>query len=190
AEALGAERIIQRYSRLVIDCNRPPSEPTAFPERVDGTDVPGNRDLTAREAARRVAEIFHPYHAAVAAAVDERLCAGISPILVAMHSYTPSHSDFPGERPWPVCVLFNRDPSLSLALSAVLKEEGVNVGENVPYQVGAVSDYTIPVHGEARGIPHTLIEVRQDLIGTAEGQAHWAGRLAAALPRAMQKLDL
>lgn len=189
AEALGAELIMQRYSRLLVDCNRPPSEPTAFPERVDGTDVPGNVGMAPRDAARRVAEVFHPYHAALAGAVETRLAAGITPILIAMHSYTPSHSDFPGERPWPVCVLFNRDPSLSLALSSVLQAEGVNVGENVPYQVGSVTDYTIPVHGEAHGIPHSLVEVRQDLIGTEEGQAYWAGRLAEALPRALNALE-
>ncbi|MEM6762818.1 MAG: N-formylglutamate amidohydrolase [Pseudomonadota bacterium] len=182
---LGAETIVQRFSRLVIDCNRPPSQPDAFPPRVDGSIIPGNVDLSAADAAARTAEIFHPYQGAVAAALDRRIEAGIGPVLVAVHSFTPFHGDYPEPRPWPICVLFDKAPEFSLALSAVLSADGTNVGENVPYQVGALGDYTIPVHGEARAIPHTLIEIRQDLIATDSGQAQWAKRLAVALPQAL-----
>jgi len=185
SERLEAELIFQRYSRLVIDCNRPPSEPTAFPARVDGTDVPANATIGVRDAAARTAEIFHPFAAAVAGALDRRTDAGIAPVLVSVHSFTPEHQDYPGPRPWPVSVLFDKDPRLSLALAAVLRQEGLNVGENVPYRVGALGDYTVPVHGEHRGILHTLIEIRQDLIGTPEGQRAWGDRLAAALPAAL-----
>ncbi|WMS42098.1 N-formylglutamate amidohydrolase [Acuticoccus sp. MNP-M23] len=185
ATRLAAELVIQIYSRLVIDCNRPPSEPSAFPERSDGTEILGNIDLTGRDGASRTAEIFHPYHAAIEAALDRRADAGVATHLVAVHSYTPAHGEHPEPRPWPVCVLFDKDPSLSLALSRVLAEDGVLVGENVPYQVGALGDYTVPVHGERRKIPHTLIEVRQDLIGDEAGQREWAERLSLALPRAM-----
>ncbi len=185
SQRLAAELFIQLYSRLVIDCNRPPSEPSAFPERSDGTPIPGNVGLAGRDGAARTAEIFHPYHAAIEAALDRREDAGIDTHLVAVHSYTPVHGEHPEPRPWPVCVLFDKDPSLSLALSQVLQADGILVGENVPYQVGALGDYTVPVHGERRGIPHTLIEIRQDLIGDDDGQREWAERLATALPKAM-----
>lgn len=189
SEALDAELIYQRYSRLVIDCNRPPSAPTAFPARVDGTDVPANAAIDVRDAAARTAEIFHPFAAAVAAALDRRNEAGIAPALVSIHSFTPVHHDYPGPRPWPVSVLFDKDPRLSLALAAVLRREGLNVGENEPYQVGVLGDYTVPVHGEHRGIAHTLIEIRQDLIAAPEGQSEWGDRLAAALSVALAAID-
>ncbi|MEO1103470.1 MAG: N-formylglutamate amidohydrolase [Pseudomonadota bacterium] len=179
SERLDAEFIGQPYSRLVIDCNRPPSEPSAFPTRVDGSDVPGNVNLAAAAAAARTAEIFHPYHSAIAEALNRRIDAGITPALIAVHTYTPFHSDFPDARPWNISFLFDKDPSLALALE--FRRHGLTVGENEPYQVGAVGDYTIPVHGEPRGIPHTLIEVRQDQVTDPTGETLWGERLASAL---------
>jgi predicted N-formylglutamate amidohydrolase len=55
------------------------------------------------------------------------------------------------------------------------------IGENEPYAVGDLTDYTIPVHGEGRGLPHVEIEIRQDLIAEPAGQALWAERLARLL---------
>jgi predicted N-formylglutamate amidohydrolase len=43
--------------------------------------------------------------------------------------------------------------------------------------VSDLSDYTIPVHGEARGLVDTGIEIRQDLIADQSGQQQWAERL-------------
>ncbi|GAB5376670.1 MAG: N-formylglutamate amidohydrolase [Acuticoccus sp.] len=188
SRALDAELIFQRYSRLVIDCNRPPSEPSAFPERADGTDVPGNVAMAPHDAAARTAEIFHPFTAAVSAALDRRVDAGIEPVLVAVHSFTPQHGDYPAPRPWPVAVLYDRDPRLSQALAAALRAEGLLVGENEPYQVGVLGDYTVPVHGEFRGIPHTLIEIRQDHIADTEGQRAFGLRLSQALTAALAAL--
>lgn len=189
SEALGAELIHQRYSRLVIDCNRPPSEPSAFPARADGTDVPGNTAMTARDAAARTAEIFHPFWAAAGSALDRRTEAGIAPVLVSIHSFTPVHGDYPGPRPWPIAVLYDKHPRFSLALAAALREGGIEVGENEPYKVGEIGDYTIPVYGEHRGIDHTLIELRQDLIADPAAQRTWAARIAAALPTALETID-
>ncbi|MEM0906643.1 MAG: N-formylglutamate amidohydrolase [Pseudomonadota bacterium] len=180
-EHVSGTLIFQRYSRLVVDCNRAPSAPTAFPVMVDETEIPGNETMTMRQCAARISEIWHPYHAAITSALDAQHAKGITPILVAMHSFTPVHHDFPAPRPWPVSVLYGVDPSLSLALSRHLKDEGWLVGENEPYQVGPIGDYTVPVHGETRGIPHTLIEVRQDGILTEDDQHAWGARLAAGL---------
>src|SRR4029450_5923481 len=47
---LGAHLIAQRYSRLVIDCNRPPDELSSIPRISEATVIPGNEGLT-REAA-------------------------------------------------------------------------------------------------------------------------------------------
>lgn len=176
AAQLGARLIHQAYSRLVIDCNRPPHVPEAFPERADGTDIPGNTGLSGLDAAARVAEIFAPYHAAITAALEVR--AGQPTVLLAVHSYTPVHGDHPAPRPWPVALLFNKDDSFSQALAARLRLRGINVGMNEPYVVDDEGDYAIPIHAERRGLPHTLIEVRQDLITDVAGARHWGGILS------------
>jgi len=60
-----------------------------------------------------------------------------------------------------------------------LRAEGdLVVGDNEPYAVSDKTDYTIPVHGEARGLMNTGIEIRQDLISDVAGEKAWADRLA------------
>ena len=68
-------------------------------------------------------------------------------------------------------------------------EEGLVVGDNEPYSVSDASDYTIPVHGERRGLHHVLIEIRQDLIADENGQRAWGPLLARLLPQAYRELE-
>jgi predicted N-formylglutamate amidohydrolase len=104
-----------------------------------------------------------------------------------MHSFTPV---FRGEvRPMHAGVLYNRDRRLASILLELLRREGdLVIGDNAPYAVSDETDYTIPVHGERRALAHVEIEVRQDLIATAEGQADWAGRLTRLLSEADWRL--
>nr|WP_239478677.1 N-formylglutamate amidohydrolase [Lichenicola cladoniae] len=181
---LDATAVVQRYSRLVIDCNRTPRHPTSIAPRSDGTDVPGNRGLddAARDARRD--EIFTPYQDAITALVDARLQAGRPPVLVAVHSFTPVMAGH--VRPWHAGVLYNHDPRYGRALRALLEAEGdLVVGDNEPYALSDTDDYTVPVHGERRGLLHVELEIRQDLIATPEGQRDWAKRLARLLPQAL-----
>lgn len=184
---LNAAVILQSYSRLVIDCNRDPNVPSSIPEISETTEIPGNRSLDEAERAVRVDAIFRPYHNAIAAALDRRAAAGRVSVLVALHSFTPVFKGVP--RPWHVAVLFNRDPRLAHALAELLRaESGLMVGENEPYRVSDLTDYTVPVHGERRGLPHVEIEIRQDLITDLAGQREWAGRLARLLPAAYAEI--
>jgi predicted N-formylglutamate amidohydrolase len=185
ADALDATLIRQNYSRLVIDCNRPPGAATSIPEVSELTPIPGNAGLSAAERAAREREIFRPYHDAIAAELERR-AANRPSALVALHSFTPV---FKGDaRPWHAALLYHRDARLARALLALLRNEGgLHVGDNEPYFVSDATDYTIPVHGERRNIPHALIEIRQDLIAEAEGQREWAKRLAAILPQAYRQ---
>jgi predicted N-formylglutamate amidohydrolase len=180
---LDAAVILQTYSRLVIDCNRDPKVPSSIPEISETTEIPGNLGLKEAQRAARADAIFHPYHSAISAGLDRRATAGRASALVALHSFTPV---FKGVgRPWHVAVLFNRDPRLAHALAELLRAEGdLVVGENEPYRVTDLTDYTVPVHGERRGLPHVEIEIRQDLITEPAGQKEWAGRLARLLPAA------
>lgn len=181
---LDATLIQQNYSRLVIDCNRPPGGAQSMPEVSDGTLVPGNLGLGMPARRAREAEIFAPYHTRIADELDRRQAARKPAVLIAMHSFTPVFDGF--ERPWHVGVLYHRDSRLAHAVLGELRRQaGLTVGDNEPYDVGEATDWTIPVHGEQRGILHLGIEIRQDLITRPEDQIAWAARLAAVLPPAL-----
>jgi len=180
---LDAALIVQTYSRLVIDCNRDPSVASSIPEISEDTEIPGNRGLTEADRTARQNAIFHPYQDRIATALDRRAAEARASVLVALHSFTPVFRGV--SRPWHVGVLFNRDSRLASPLLDLLRAEGgLTVGENQPYRVTDATDYTVPVHGERRGLPHVEIEIRQDLIAEPAGQAIWAERLARLLPAA------
>jgi predicted N-formylglutamate amidohydrolase len=174
---LDAHLVAQRYSRLVIDCNRPPHVASSIPIISEATTIPGNEGLS-REAARtRRAQIFEPYHRRIDAVIDQRLAAGQPTVLVSLHSFTPVYAGI--ARPWHVGTLYHRDGKLPpLLLKLFRAEADLVVGDNEPYAVSDETDYTIPVHGEARGLMNSGIEIRQDLIGDPSGQQQWADRLA------------
>lgn len=186
SERLDAALVMQRYSRLVIDCNRPPTVPSSIATLSEGTDIPGNRDLPPEQAHTRLREVFDPYHDRIDAELELRRRAGRRSVLVSVHSFTPV---FHGERrPWDLGLLYNRDPAYAHRLGDELNGSGLNVGHNVPYSVSDVTDYTIPVHGERRAIPHVMIEVRQDLVEKEQGQDEWAERLSGLLLRALARM--
>jgi predicted N-formylglutamate amidohydrolase len=185
ADALGATLIQQNYSRLVIDCNRPPGSPASIPEISELTAIPGNSALSAAGREARAREIFSPYHERLEAELAARRKAGRATALIALHSFTPVFKGV--ARPWQAALLYNRDPRLARRLLALLKEQdGLVAGDNEPYFVSDATDYTIPVHGERHGLPHALIEIRQDLIAAEGGQREWAERLARLLPQAYE----
>jgi predicted N-formylglutamate amidohydrolase len=182
ADALDATLIRQVYSRLVIDCNRDPSVPSSIPEISESTEITGNIGLTDDERLARQVEIFQPYHEAITAALDARQANGQPTAIVSVHSFTPVYK---GEvRPWHAAVLYNRDARLSLILKRHLDAEGgLVIGDNEPYFVSDLTDYTIPVHAERRNLPYLELEIRQDLIATEAGQTEWADRLIRLLPK-------
>jgi predicted N-formylglutamate amidohydrolase len=178
--------IMQPYSRLVIDCNRKPGSETSILPISDGTRIPGNENISAEDAAVRVREIFDPYHRRISRCLDERRDAGRPTIIISLHSFTPVYASLP--RPWHAGVLYNRDPDLSLAMFKLLEAEGdLIAGNNEPYNVTDETDYSIPVHGEQRGLSYLTLEIRQDLLDGKAGQVAWAERLARLLPQAVEK---
>ena len=177
---LDAPAYLSGYSRLVVDCNRPVGSPTAMPAVSDGTVVPANQSIAPAEAAARTDAFFRPYHDAIAACLDRAIGFGAVPILVAVHSFTPVFDGF--ARPWEVGLLYEHDDRLVQPLKEALAalRPGLAIGDNEPYAIVGPSDYSIPVHGQGRGLPHIEIELRQDLIGTQEGAEAWAETLAVA----------
>jgi len=183
--ALDAALVAQNYSRLVIDCNRDPKVESSIPLVSESSEIPGNLNLSAEEILARRVEIFDPYHRHIRELLDERAAAGRPTILVAQHSMTNIYKGV--RREMHAAVLYNRDRRFAgLVLDMLRRESGLIVGDNEPYFVSDATDYTIPVHGEARGLPHVEIEIRQDLVGDAAGQTHWAARIGKALQDAQR----
>jgi predicted N-formylglutamate amidohydrolase len=176
---LDAVAIRQTYSRLVIDCNRPPGSPELIVERSDGTYVPGNLGLTPEQAEQRLAEIHRPYHDRIAEILRARAAAGWRHVLILLHSFTPRMRGF--DRPWRYGVLHLNDSPLSSAMLARLQAElGEAVGDNQPYAMDG-TDYTAPRHSRESGFDYLELEVRQDLIGDEAGQKAVAQWLAPIL---------
>lgn len=178
---LDATFISQVYSRLVVDCNRRPGAQGAMPEVSDGEPIPGNRDLSPQAVAARMAEIYAPYQDTIARTLDER--RDRPTVLIALHSFTPSMLG--QDRPWRLGVLHRHDSPFSTAVLARLRAGlGEAVGDNAPYAMDE-TDNTIPLHADPRGLDYLELEVRQDLLADAEGQAQMAAWLA---PRLMESL--
>jgi predicted N-formylglutamate amidohydrolase len=187
---LDAPYVFQRYSRLVIDCNRQPGNPTSIAPVSDSTHIAANRDLSPEAVQQRQNEIFWPYQTAIARQIETMRKSLGPPVVIAMHSFTPKHGDFPGPRPWHIGVLFNRDDRLARSLITMLEDEGdLTVGVNQPYAVEDHVDYAVPVHCEQGGLIHVELEIRQDLIASADGQAAWAAKLARLLPLALDAVE-
>lgn len=187
AAALDAPLVAQAYSRLVIDCNRDPAVDSSIPKLSESVGIPGNLNLSAAETAARRAEIFDPYHARIRALLEERAAAGRTSILVAQHSMTDVYHG--SRRHMHAAILYNRDRRFAgLVLDMLRRDPALSIADNEPYFVSDATDYTIPRHGEARGLAHVEIEIRQDLVSDEAGQADWARRITRALKDAEQAM--
>jgi predicted N-formylglutamate amidohydrolase len=188
SELLDATLVLQTYSRLVVDCNRTPEAHDFIATRSEDTEIPGNRDLGSEEVGARTREIFRAYHTVTEQALDRRAAEGRKTLLVAVHTCTDV---FHGVwRPWHVGVLYDRDDRFARILLELLGADGeLTIGENEPYALTHTRDYSVPVHGEVRGLPHVEFEIRQDLVASEAGQAEWAERLARLLPEGLRRLE-
>ena len=182
AADLKTPALLAPWSRLLIDLNRAADDPTLICMVSDGTVIPANRGVSDEERARRVAQLHRPYHACIAAEMDRLQRSVAAPALVNIHSFTPVMKG--RARPWHVGVLWNLDGRLARPLLDLLNAEGdLVVGDNEPYSGRSNVGFTMREHGARRGVPHILIEVRQDLIADDAGVAAWAARLGRILAR-------
>jgi len=178
---LDAPAFLSGYSRLLIDLNRPLGTPGSIPVLSEDTGIPGNVGIDAAERDRRAKVMFSPFHDRVAAHLDRRVAEGRPTRIVTIHSFTPVFLGV--ARPWHAGVLHEHAAGLAEAiLSGLRADAALNVAANVPYVISRDADYAVPIHGDDRGIPAVLIEIRQDLLANRAGIEEWADRLAAALP--------
>ncbi|MBM3531658.1 MAG: N-formylglutamate amidohydrolase [Alphaproteobacteria bacterium] len=180
ARRFDATLVHTSYSRLVIDCNRRPESPGLCPPISDGVEVPANKDLPAAERRRRLDLLHRPYHDAIEALIAARRADGQVPAIVSIHSCTPVMAGF--HRPWHLGILWNADERIAKPLIRTLSENAdLCIGDNQPYTGKTQSGYTIPFHAERNRLPHVMVEIRQDLIGTKAEAERWAGTLGDAL---------
>ncbi|MEI9997009.1 MAG: DUF1244 domain-containing protein [Rhizomicrobium sp.] len=182
AAAFGAPAVLARWSRLLVDLNRGEDDPTLVMKLSDGSLIPGNARIDAAETARRIAAFHAPYHAAIAGQIAALRADGTVPVLVSMHSFTPVWKGW--KRPWEIGVLWDRDGRLARPLIAECSRAGFTVGDNEPYD-GELEGDCLYRHGTMLGLPHVLIEIRQDLIGDAAAARAFAARLKPILERAL-----
>lgn len=188
AGALGCPALVTRYSRLLIDLNRGADDPTLIMRLSDGAIVPGNRHVDAAEREKRIALFYRPYHDAITRVLDVCLATGRPPAILSLHSFTPVWKG--SARPWHAAVLWDVDGRMARPLIEALRAEPrFTIGDNEPYS-GALEGDTMWQHGTQRGLPHALIEIRQDLIASAGGQAEWVVRLARILRDLSRHPDL
>ncbi len=174
-----APAVLAGFSRLVIDCNRPPGDPTSIPEVSDGTLIPANRGLDEAAMVARIEEIFWPYHQAVSGMMVRMRCRSTLPVLVAVHSFTPVMAGF--RRPWHIGVLWDRDPRIARPLLHHLRGRAeLVVGDNEPYS-GREVGFTMDTHAGCAGLPHVELEIRQDLLADETGCRRWADIVGDAL---------
>jgi predicted N-formylglutamate amidohydrolase len=183
AEMLDAPLVLQRFSRLVYDCNRPPQSPSAMPVISELTSIPGNQGLTALEREERTRVIYRAFHERAAAVIEARTSVHKPVIFVAVHSFTPVFKGV--ERRMHVGLLFDRDRRFTDLVAPLMRKEGFfDVRLNEPYGPEDGVCHTVNLQAGAKGLPYSMIEVRNDLIESESGQIEWADRLGGVLQQA------
>jgi predicted N-formylglutamate amidohydrolase len=180
---MDAPLLLQRYSRLAYDCNRPPESPDSIPEMSELTAVPGNRKLSAEDRLARAREVYRPFHDGVSAALDRRAAGGQQSLVVSIHSFTPVYKGKP--RSVELGILHDRDTTLSSKL--IKSFPNIDARLNEPYGPKDGVLHTLNLHGFTRGLQHAMIEIRNDLVSTERGQDEWAQRLSVPLIQASTK---
>lgn len=180
ATRLGVPAVMATFSRLLIDPNRGEDDPTLIMKLSDGAIIPANHPLSDDEREHRLASFHRPYHRAVAdtiAATEAQ--SGKTALVISIHSFTPFWKQF--ARPWHAGLLWDSDPRAIQPFLALLRADpDLVVGDNEPYD-GALKNDCMYRHCTAKGRPHALLEIRQDLIGDASGVRSWIDRLTPIL---------
>jgi predicted N-formylglutamate amidohydrolase len=179
---LYAPLILQRYSRLVYDCNRPPENPSAWPEKSENTTIPGNVGLSEAQKSARVRQIYKPFHQTVSDFLDQHQQRVSEPVFITIHSFTANyHGKY---RDVELGVLHDDHARLADAMLAQAPNDYI-ARRNEPYGPEDGVTHTLNLHGGERGLKNVMLEVRNDLIADDAGQAIWATRLVELLGKSL-----
>jgi predicted N-formylglutamate amidohydrolase len=190
SKALDMPAVLAGYSRLVVDLNRAPDHRECMVEESDHTQIPANAGLSNAARELRLKEIFWPYHNQIARQVDRFVKKRQTPLLLAIHSFTPEMDNV--KRPWHIAVLWNKQEKIAKKLIAAIRKNnpGFLVGENEPYTLKneRFKGSTIWRHAEERDLPYVFVEFRQDLVDTKEKAVQWADIFIQALQPVFESL--
>ncbi len=187
AGRLDAPLIAQCASRLLHDCNRPAASEDATLAMSDRIAVPGNQHLTLEQRRQRSERFYHPFHAAVEGQLDAMISSGIDPVIVTIHSFNRLYLG--NSRSVEFGILHDQDQRLADEMLTLAHAwPGIDTRRNDPYGPEDGVAHSLHVHGEARDLLHVMLEIRNDLIATADDQVAWADRIAELLQQAVTRL--
>ena len=180
---LDATLVASGVSRLVYDCNRPPSAPDAMPAQSETISVPGNADLSAQQRADRAACYYEPFRERLATVIQSKP----APVIVTVHSFTPIYHG--RARAVEIGILHDSDARLADAmLQTARAHTDANVQRNDPYGPADGVTHTLREHALRHGHLNVMIEIRNDLIATDSHQQEMAQRIAKWLAEACAQI--
>ena len=174
AEALGAPAILARFSRLLIDPNRPADSPTLLRDRAEGRVIHLNEVIAPEDRERRLADYYRPYHARIDRALREAERA--APL--SLHTFTPVYEG--KSRSVEIGVLFDRSPEHAERFAATLRDRGWRTALNEPYSGAEGFAFSPEHHAAQHGRPALELEIRQDLAVDLDRRSTLTADLAAA----------
>ncbi len=187
AQRLDAALIHAPVSRLVYDCNRAPDMPGAMPARSEIHDIPGNANITPAERARRTAAVYLPFHDGLHALLMQRMALGLRPVVITIHSFTPIYFGQP--RAVEFGIIHDADPTLATSILSGAQAAGhLQSALNEPYSAKDDVTHTLRLHATPYGLPNAMLEIRNDLIATAQAEQAMADHLAPILAAAVGAL--
>ncbi len=152
--------ILSQYSRLLIDCNRDLSDDDLILPESDGTRVPANRHLTEAERQQRIAQFYHPYHAAIDRVLTQKMPLPV--FLLSVHSFTPVLGE--KKRAFDLGILFDRYEDLAQEFGQRLGHVGYRVRYNEPYSGYDGLIFSARSHGERHRLVYLEIEINNGLL--------------------------
>lgn len=196
--ALGLARALSRnldaplvragVTRLIYDLNRPPQAPGAMAAQSEFHLIPGNRDLPPAERLHRTRALYLPFHRRLSAEIAARLATGTLDALITVHSFTPVYAGRP--RAVELGVIHDADDRFARRVLAHAQAlTGLDARLNEPYSAADGVAHTLALHATPMGLPHAMLEIRNDLIADAPAQRAMAARLAPALAAALSELQ-
>ena len=157
ADELGATAVLSRFSRLLVDPNRPSSAPDLFREVADGRLVQLNQGLAPEERSSRMQRFYNPYHQAI----DDVMESMDGVFLLSLNSFTPVYEGAP-PRWMEIGVLFDDEDELAAEVAPAVRAHGLVTALNEPYSGKGGQMFAAQSHAARHGWRALEIEVRQD----------------------------
>ncbi len=185
SKLLDAALVVSTVSRLVYDCNRPPTSPDAMRDISEQIEIPGNRNLTQAQMRERVDTVYLPFVSLLTQTIKKH---GNAPIIVTIHSFTKIYNGH--VRDTEIGIIHDKDSELAMTMvSLAQNQSNWRVDLNEPYSQQDGVAHTLQVHGTDNGLINVMIEVRNDLLETETQIDEMAKMLADLLKSSLIKIN-